>query len=226
MLSRTSGKRLNTYISDYIVFDLETTGISSAADEVIEISALKVKGGCIVDEFSTLMNPRMPIPFAATRVNGITDDMVKGSPTFEAALKAFLEFIGDDVLVGHNIHSFDMKFLYRDAAKFWNQTLGNDYIDTLQLARMCLPQLRHHKLTDLAEYYGISSEGAHRALCDCRMNQKVFEFLGKELSKAGRTAENERKCPRCGLELKKRNGRFGEFYGCTGYPVCRYTENV
>ena len=180
MLAKVAGKRLNTYIPDYVIFDLETTGISCVRDEVIEISAVKVKGGRVVDEFSTLVNPQMPIPCAASQVNGITDAMVKNSPLFKEAFAAFLEFAGNEVLVGHNIHKFDMKFLYRDARKFWNGTLSNDYIDTLQMARVCLPQLSHHRLTDLAEYYGICSEGAHRALCDCRMNQKVFECLGKE----------------------------------------------
>lgn len=223
MLSRTSGKKLNTYLLDYTLFDLETTGISSARDQVIEISAVKVRAGCVVDEFSTLVNPGMPIPFGASQVNGITDDMVKNSPCFEQAFKEFLIFVGEDVLVGHNIHNFDMKFLYRDAKKFWNATLSNDYVDTLQMARVCLPHLSHHRLTDLAAYYGIPSAGAHRALCDCRMNQKVFECLGREKVK---TAVAEKRCPRCGADLKKRSGRFGDFWGCTSYPACRYTENA
>ena len=223
MLAKTTGKRLTTYVSDYVVFDLETTGISSAADEVIEISAIKVKAGQVIAEFSTLVNPGRSIPFAASQVNGITDDMVKNSPSFERAFAEFLKFAGNEILVGHNIHNFDMKFLYRDARRFWNATLNNDYIDTLQMARVCLPQLGHHRLTDLAEYYGICSEGAHRALCDCRMNQKVFECLGKERRKIKAAAKT---CPRCGGDLKKRSGRFGEFWGCTGFPACRYTENV
>ena len=183
MLSKTAGKRLDIYLPNYVLFDLETTGTSSVRDQVIEISAVKVREGHVVDEFSTLVNPRMPIPFAATQVNKITDNMVKNSPYFEQAFAEFLKFAGNDVLVGHNIQKFDMKFLYRDAKKFWNATVGNDYVDTLQMARVCLPQLSHHKLTDLAEYYGISSAGAHRALCDCRMNQKVFEYLGREKAK-------------------------------------------
>ena len=222
MLSRTSGKKLNNYLLDYTIFDLETTGISTVRDQVIEISAVKVRAGRVVDEFSTLVNPGMPIPFRASLVNGITDEMVKSSPCFEQAFTEFIKFVGDDVLVGHNIHNFDMKFLYRDAKKFWNATLNNDYVDTLQMARVCLPQLRNHKLTDLAEHYGISSAGAHRALCDCRMNQKVFECLGREKGKPAA----EKVCPRCGADLKKRSGRFGDFWGCTSYPACRYTENA
>ena len=109
MLTNKAGKRLIKYVPDYVLFDLETTGLSCRNDEVIEISALKVKDGSVEDEFSTLVNPGMPIPFMASEVNGITDDMVKDSPDFKTALGQFIEFAGDFVLVGHNIVSFDMK---------------------------------------------------------------------------------------------------------------------
>lgn len=183
-LSNQPGRKLNTHVSDYCVFDLETTGISAKNDAVIEISAIKVQAGQVVDKFSMLVNPKRPIPFYASRVNGITDNMVQDAPTFDIALGAFLDFVGDSVLVGHNIHNFDMKFLYRDAKLYWGKTISNDYIDTLPMAKAYLSQLEHHKLTDLAGYYGISSYGAHRALNDCRMNQQIYEFLGKEKSNA------------------------------------------
>lgn len=226
MLSKKTGKKRNDCIADYVLFDLETTGVSCMKDEVIEISAVKVAGGEIIDEFSTLVNPGIPIPPYASEVNGITDDMVAESPSFEEALSDFIEFSGDSVLVGHNIHKFDLRFLYRDAERFWGQTLGNDYIDTLEIARAYLPELQNHKLTDLAEHYGISSEGAHRALNDCRMNQKVFECLKKEMKNPSEAAKSVKKCPRCGNLLKKRSGKFGEFWGCMSYPDCRYTENI
>ena len=226
MLSKKTGKKLNTYVPDYVVFDLETTGVSCSSDAVVEISAIKVIGGEVVDEFTTLVNPGRPIPYYASEVNGITDDMVKDSPFFEEALSDFLEFAGDAVLVGHNIHTFDMKFLYRDAERFWGMTIGNDYIDTLQIARMYLPQLSHYKLVDLAEYYKISTAGAHRALNDCRMNQIVFEHLAKEMDNPSEDAKAVKKCPKCGNVLRKRNGRYGEFWGCMSYPGCTYTRNI
>ncbi|MBD5505728.1 MAG: DNA polymerase III subunit epsilon [Lachnospiraceae bacterium] len=226
MLSKKPGKKLNKYVSDYVVFDLETTGVSCNSDEVVEISAIKVIGGEVVDEFTTLVNPGRPIPYHASEVNGITDDMVKDSPFFEEALFNFLEFVGDSVLVGHNIHTFDMKFLYRDAERFWGKTIGNDYIDTLQIARIYLPQLSHYKLVDLAEYYGISTAGAHRALNDCRMNQIVFEQLAKEMTNPSEDAKTVKKCPKCGNILRRRKGRYGEFWGCMSYPGCTYTRNI
>ncbi len=226
MLSKKPGKKLNIYITDYVVFDLETTGTSCITDGVVEISAVKVVNGVIVDEFSELVNPEMPISYFASQVNGISDDMVEDCPTFDEVLGRFLDFIGNSVLVGHNIHTFDMKFIQRDAQKYFGKVIGNDYIDTLQIARLYLPNLEHHRLTDLADHYGISTEGAHRALNDCRMNQKVFELLHIEMEKPSDAAKNVRKCPKCGSPLKMRQGRYGDFWGCTGYPECRYTKNA
>lgn len=179
-MQKKKGRLRTGYTPDYVVFDLETTGISPKTDEVIEISAVKVKQGTIVEEFTTLVNPGRRIPSGASRVNGITDEMVREAPPFSAVLPEFARFIGDFMLVGHNIAQFDMKFLYRDFSRFLNQVPANDYLDTLLLARKKLPRLSHHRLTDLAEYYGIDIRGAHRALNDCRMNQQVYERLNQE----------------------------------------------
>ena len=172
MLGNTKGRLINKYVPDYVLFDLETTGTSSNYDKVIEISAVKVQSGVIVDEFSRLVNPGRSIPYAASMVNHITDDMVAEAPEFEEILQAFMDFVGDSILVGHNINSFDMKFLYRDSERYFGQTVTNDYIDS-------------------------ASEKAKVNLC-----------------------------PICGQPMRKRNGRFGEFWGCSGFPGCRYTENI
>lgn len=223
MLGACCGRKLEKYTPDYVVFDLETTGVSVFSDEIIEISALKVEKGQVRDEFTTLVNPLRPIPSGASMVNEITDEMVAEAPSLQNVFGDFLDFVGDSVLVGHNIHTFDLKFLYRAAGDFYGKTLDNDYVDTLGMARSCLPGLSRYRLVDLAAHYHISAEGAHRALNDCRMNQQIFEALGKEVQKSkGRV----KLCPRCGQILKMRSGRFGEFWGCSGYPKCRYTENV
>ena len=228
MLGNRQGKKINQYVKDYVLFDLETTGISANYDEVIEISALKVRDGKIVAEFSELVNPGRSIPFAASQVNHITNDMVAEAPFFPEVLGRFLTFIGEDILVGHNIHSFDMKFLYRDCDKYYHKTLTNDYVDTLSIAKVCFPDWKHRRLSDLAEHYGISTRGAHRALNDCKINQQVFEWMGKELNGEGMQKPNSKTkiCPVCNLPLKKREGRYGTFWGCMGFPNCRYTENV
>lgn len=215
------GKRLAKYIPDYVVFDLETTGVSWMKDSIIEISAVKVRQGKIVDTFSTLVDPERSIPWQASSVNGITDEMVAGAPKLTEALTDFLKFVGDEVLVGHNIHTFDMKFIYKAAEELLGQDVENDYLDTLSMARSCLPELAHHKLVDLADYFHISSEGAHRALNDCMMNQQCFEEMAKIQEKVPMKL-----CPKCGGELVKRKGKFGEFYGCSNYPGCRHTAKA
>ena len=224
MLSSRKGKNLNKYVSDYVVFDLETTGMSPDKDEIVEISAIKVKDGEIVDEFSSLVNPGMPIPAGASAVNGITDDMVADAPGFEEVFELFLEFIGEEVLVGHNIAGFDMHFLYRYAMQYWNKTLDNNYVDTVVIAKKCFPQMAHRRLTDLAAHYKLNTEGAHRALFDCEMNQKVFEYMAKDLENP--VIVKPRSCPLCGNKMKIRNGKFGEFWGCMGFPECRHTERI
>lgn len=221
MSGKTRGKKLKDYTDNYVVFDLETTGTSPNQDAIIEISAVKVEHGKTVDTFSRLVNPNRHIPYGATLVNGITDDMVAEEPGLETVLPEFIEFIGNNVLVGHNIHCFDMKFIWKAAEELLGQTITNDYIDTLPMARQCLPQLAHHRLVDIAAFYQISTVGAHRALNDCIMNQKCFEKLASERKK-----NPPKLCPVCGEEMKRRNGRYGEFWGCTGFPVCRYTENL
>lgn len=183
-MSTQKGTLINKYTPDYVIFDLETTGISPNYDEVIEISALKVKGGEVVDEFNTLVNPGRKIPFGAMKVNGITNAMVAEAPAFSHVLAEFLDFAEGLVLVGHNIARFDMKFIWRDAEQYFGEIPQNNYVDTLQVARKHLPKMDHHRLVDLAEYYGISSEGAHRALNDCYMNQKVYECMVSEMREA------------------------------------------
>ena len=223
MLGNQQGKSLRRYVPDYVVYDLETTGTSCKRDKIVEIAAIKVIGGKATEEFSSLVNPECPIPYGASQVNGITDEMVAGEPVLRDVLPRFLEFVGDLPLVGHNIISFDMKFIYRECREVFKKIPDNDLVDTLPLARLCLPELAHHRLTDLAEHYHLSTVGAHRALKDCQMTMQVYEELGKALAGAMKQAKI---CPRCGGILELRNGRYGRFWGCSGYPSCRYTENA
>lgn len=215
-----TGRRLNQYIENYVVFDLETTGVDTQEDSIIEISAVKVKNHVITDQFSRLINPGTHIPAGATKINGITDEMVKEAPGLTEVLPEFLSFIEGEVLIGHNIQSFDLLFLYRVSEELLGISLPNDYIDTLYMAKERLPQLYRHRLTDISEHFNIPTEGAHRALQDCMMNQQCYEQMGK-LSGTG----EEFICPQCGGLLKKRSGKFGVFYGCSNYPQCRFTKN-
>lgn len=232
---RNKGKRLHKYVKDYVVFDLETTGVNPERDSIIEISAVKVGNGKTIGEYSTLVNPGCHIPAAATAVNGIRDDMVADAPQEGEAMEGFLEFIGGSILVGHNIHTFDMNFAYDAVLRALGKELDNDYVDTLYMARSCLPGLSHYRLTDICEYFHIAVEGAHRALNDCRMNQRCYEELGKiwEAQKQKREAEGNspepeegQVCPLCGGILYLRKGRYGKFYGCGNFPSCRFTKKA
>ncbi len=216
-----TGRQLFRYVSDYTVFDLETTGINPMQDEIVEISAIKVRNGKAADTFSTLVRPGRPMPPAASAVNGITDEMLAGAPDIREVLPQFLAFAGEDVLVGHNIAGFDLQFLNRAAAGMGRGPLSNDYADTLPMAHRRLPQLSRHRLVDLAAYLKISTDGAHRALNDCVMNQKCYEALGR-LPEGAPAAV----CPLCGGELIRRQGKLGAFWGCGNYPRCRYTRNA
>jgi len=226
MLSNSTGKLIFDSISDYIVLDLETTGINTQEDDVIEISALKVIGGKVKEEFSTLVNPGRHIEDVIVDITGITDSMVKDSPCFEDALKDFQQFAGDMVIIGQNVKMFDLKFINRECQRFWGKVTGNDYEDTLIIARIFLPGLESHGLGALSSYYGISTEGAHRSLNDCYMTYNVYEHLKKEMAAPSPDVLKVKRCPRCGNTLKKRAGKFGEFYRCRSFPDCRYTEEI
>ena len=222
MLAEKRGSKKETFYDDYVVFDLETTGISCKNDQIIEISAVKVKGGEMIEEFSTLVNPGREIPYYASQVNGITDEMVEDAPDISEVMGDFIEFIGDFPLVGHNIHAFDMKFIYRDCEMLFGRVPDNIYVDTLLLSRHLFPQMQHHKLSDMAELFDIDNEQAHRALSDARANQMVYESL-----KGAATEDRDyKKCPFCGSLLVKRNGRYGLFWGCGSFPDCKYTEDA
>jgi len=216
---------IDTPLSDYILFDLETTGLSTENDQVVEISALKITCGEITDEFSTLVNPGIHIPYQASSINGITDEMVKDAPDMEHALKDFISFIGNSILVGHNIKRFDMGFIQRDAVRYFGKQITNDYVDTLTLSRKYLPELCSHSLGYLADHYDVSYEGAHRALADCHINKKVYDCLKKEIENPSEAVKQMRTCPVCGNIMKKRNGKYGEFWGCAGFPDCRFTQD-
>jgi len=211
--------------SKYIVFDLETTGLSTNEDAIVEISAIKVIDGSVAEEFSTLVNPGIHIPYSSSSIHGITDDMVDDAPSTEEALAGFIDFVGDCDLVGHNILRFDMKFIQRDVERFFGITLNNGIIDTLYLSRKYLPNLCSHSLGKLADHYDVSYEGAHRALADCRITLTVYQYLLKEMEDAIKSVKATETCPLCGNELIKRKGKHGEFWGCTSFPICRFTKD-
>ena len=174
------GRSLIETPSTFVVFDIETTGLDSLSNEIIEIGALKVKDGKVVDTFDNLIKPSHPISDFITNLTGITNEMVETAETIEEVLKQFINFIGDNILMGHNVN-FDINFVYDHAEKYNNHILNNDFIDTLRLARKLLPELSHHRLSDLADYYNIDKTGHHRALKDVEMTLEVYNHLVEEI---------------------------------------------
>ena len=174
------GRSLIETPSTFVVFDIETTGLDSLSNEIIEIGALKVKDGKVVDTFDHLIKPSHPISDFITNLTGITNEMVETAETIEEVLTQFINFIGDNILMGHNVN-FDINFVYEHAEKYNNHILNNDFIDTLRLARKLLPELSHHRLSDLADYYNIDKTGHHRALKDVEMTLEVYNHLVEEI---------------------------------------------
>lgn len=164
-------------MKEYVVFDLETSGLNSKYAEIIEISALKVNNGSVVDTFSTLVKPSKSIDFKSSSINGITDEMVSNAPTLSDVLPSFMSFIGNNILVGHNISTFDMPILRRVAHDCIGYTVENDCIDTLHLARKVISVLPDYSLSTIAAYFTLDTSGSHRALKDCEITYKCFEKL-------------------------------------------------
>lgn len=161
----------------FVVFDLETTGLSPATDRITEVGAVKVRAGEVLGEFHTLVQPGVPIPPAITTVTGITDAMVRTSPPIEAVLPAFLEFIRDAVLVAHNAN-FDVGFVNHELGRHGYPRLGNTVVDTARLARRALrDEVRDHRLSTLARHLRSRFAPEHRALSDARATVDVLHGL-------------------------------------------------
>lgn len=172
---RNKGKSLLCFPEDYTVIDIETTGLSSEHNEIIELSAIKVKNDERVDEFSMLIKPSAKVKSFITHLTGITNDMLKSAPVITDILPEFIDFVSDDVVIGHNVN-FDINFIYDKMKWHFDKEFNNDFIDTLRLSRMHCP-LKSHKLNLVAEYFDISSEGHHRGLTDCVMTYEIYKCI-------------------------------------------------
>lgn len=162
-------------INEYVVLDLEMTGLSAKTDHIIEIGAVKIKNNTIVDTMECLVNPRCKIPTRVTELTGITDDMVRLGRDKDEAILELLEFIDGYILVGQNIN-FDYSFLKQWAVNH-KRPLEAMACDTLKLARVLLPAEQPKKLESLCEYFGIERKRDHRALDDTIETWQVFERL-------------------------------------------------
>ena len=170
------GKSLDNLVDDYVLVDIETTGLSPQRDDIIEIGAIKVKNNEVVDTYTSLINIGRNIPSHITNLTGITTNMMikEGKDTVEV-LKEFMDFAGDNIIVGHNVN-FDINFIYDKCEKYLNTYLSNDFIDTMKIAKR-LVDTPNYKLGTLADYFDVDYNGAHRGLKDVEITFEVYNKL-------------------------------------------------
>ncbi|EQB36384.1 MULTISPECIES: PolC-type DNA polymerase III [Virgibacillus] len=166
----------------YIVFDVETTGLSAVYDTIIELAAVKVHQGEIIDRFESFANPHHPLSQTTIDLTGITDDMVENAPEVDDVVKDFHEWMGDGILVAHNA-SFDMGFLNQGFKKINYEKASNAVIDTLELARFLFPQLKNHRLNTLCKHLDIELTQHHRAIYDAEATGYLLWKLVQALLK-------------------------------------------
>jgi len=150
---------LNMSKKTYVVFDIETTGISAAHHKITEIGAVKIEDGVITEEFHQLIDPGVPVPWRITEITGITDELLAGQPTIGEVLPFFIDFCTDCILVAHNA-SFDMSFI-RSCATEQRLDCTFEVVDTLSLARKHFPMLENHQLNTVANHLGVEHNDHH-----------------------------------------------------------------
>ena len=173
------GKSIISLTDDYTVIDIETTDLSPEYGEIIEIAAIKYRNGVIVDSFSSLI--ALPEYYGdldsfISQLTGITNEMLSSAPTIEDVLPSFKSFIGDDILIGHNV-AFDINFLYDAFIRVLEEPLTNDFVNTIRITRKLYPELGNYKLVNLAREFKISATTGHRALADCETTNALYSYL-------------------------------------------------
>ena len=165
-------------IKDYVAFDLETTGLNIETDYIIEIGALKVRNGKVVDRFMEFLKPEKPISSLITNITGITNEMVSNTRATSDITRDFVAFCEDDILLGHNI-MFDYKFMKKYAAQY-GYSFEKHGIDTLSISRKCLCNLDSRSLEALCKHYNVHNQAAHRAYFDALSTAKIYHYLAHD----------------------------------------------
>ena len=163
---------------EYVVFDIETTGLNPRSDRIVEIGALRVKDGEVIDTFEILINPGIEIPQTVIDIHGITNDMVKDAAFPGVALQQFVSFCeGVDFLIGHNAVRFDYPFIENECTRYMVKYPKFKIKDTIFSARKRLKGLRSYSLKALCRIFQIENKQAHRALSDVYATYEVYEKL-------------------------------------------------
>ncbi|MGM0827216.1 MAG: PolC-type DNA polymerase III [Bacillota bacterium] len=176
--------------STYIVFDVETTGLSAVYDTIIELAAVKIRDGEVIDKFESFANPHHPLSATTIELTGITDDMVQTAPDINDVLHDYHKWAGEDILVAHNA-SFDMGFLNTGYQKAGLPKATNPVIDTLELARLLYPQFKNHRLNTLAKKFDIELTQHHRAIYDAETTGYLLLKMLKDAVEKGITNHNQ-----------------------------------
>ena len=193
--------------SSYVVFDIETTGLSPKFCKIIEIGAVKIENGEITDTFSHFINPEIPIPYNITKLTSITDDMVIDAPTIEVVLPQFLEFVGDSVLVAHNA-GFDTSFI-KKFAKDMELKVDNSIVDTMTLGHILCPELGKFTLDRICKHLGIKLENHHRAVDDAAATADIFKrFLSMLKDKGVTNLDDLNSLGETSIETIKKSRRY------------------
>ena len=179
--SAVTGDYKGSFEDEFIVFDIETTGLSVLTSQIIEIGAVKIKSGQVIERFNKFVNPGTPIPELITELTGIDDSMVADAERIGVVLKEFLDFIGNRLLIAHNAN-FDVSFI-RKAARECGYPFGNPYLDTVTLSRFLNPDLKSHKLDVVAKYYDLGDFNHHRACDDAEMLANIFFSMVEKMDR-------------------------------------------
>ena len=171
-------------VFDFVAFDIETTGTNVEKDEIIEIGAVRFEKDKPVKEFSELIKPNRSIPEDATKVHGITDDMVADAPPLEEILDAFASFCGDRPLVAHNA-KFDMKFLTAAYAAHGSRAPKGIVYDTFSMTKQVMTDLISFRLEQIVKHFNLEASGFHRAAQDAGYCGQVFIRLLRKISTKG-----------------------------------------
>ncbi|MCC2684046.1 MAG: polymerase PolC, partial [Paenibacillaceae bacterium] len=173
-----NGREMDLASATYVIFDIETTGLSVINNKIIEIAGVKMKEGAVVDSYSSFVNPHEKIPYHITQLTNITDEMVSGARDLSAVMPEFFAFVGDSVLVAHNAR-FDMGFIQEHGKRLGLPKLTNPVLDTLEMARFLYPTMKNHRLNTLADKFKVSLENHHRAVDDAEALGNVLFHLIK-----------------------------------------------
>lgn len=234
---RKKGKHLKVFPENYTVVDIETTGRDCTHDYMIEVAAIKVRDNKIIDTFSELIKPKVHyvlddirgrkdnvvesngkkiiyISNFISEFTGITNEDLHHVRLEKDVMIDFLKFIGDDILVGHNMLSFDSTFLYDSIETNLGNILNNDLVDTLRLAQYIIKDIKNHKLDTLMSYFDITSDVRHRALADSKVTLKLLQKLKESVLTSNMTLEEF---------SKNEEVKISPFLNL---PVCEYFKNM